>query len=300
MDPSLPLKAVSVLGRDERGRFVLDLFEKHGVDYSLIKVIPGVATGYTDVIASELDKTRTFFNYRGSNRFFGMEDIDFGALNAEILHIGYALLLDRFDQEDPEYGTVMARTLAKAREYGIKTSMDVVSENSDRFTRIVTPALKYCDYLIINEVEASLITGIKVREEDGKLSAKGMKENCARLKELGVLHTVVLYCPEGGCLLGPDGFFFMSAVPVPRDYIKGTVGAGDAFAAGALYGFYHSWDPLRILNTANCSAAANLSSVDSISGARSLEETLALGKKYKDIVSTQKELKNEADENSRF
>jgi sugar/nucleoside kinase (ribokinase family) len=282
IDPSLPLKAVSVLGGDERGRFVLALFEKYKVDHSLIKILPGIATGYTDVIASKADNTRTFFNYRGANSSFDMEDIDFSALNAEILHIGYILLLDRLDEEDPQYGTVMARTLAKAREQGIKTSLDVVSEDSDRFTRIVRPALKYCDYLIINEVEGSLIAGIEVRDKDGKLSHEGMKKTCIRLKDMGVLHTVILHCPEGGCLLGPEGFFFAPAVNVPRDFIKGTVGAGDAFAAGALYALYHGWDPLRILNTANCSAAANLSSADSISGARKLEEILALGEKYKD------------------
>jgi sugar/nucleoside kinase (ribokinase family) len=142
--------------------------------------------------------------------------------------------------------------------------------------------LKYCDYLIINEVEGSLITGIKVRDNDGKLSSEEMKKTCTRLKCLGVLNTVILHCPEGGYLLGPEGFFFMPSINVPRDYIRGTVGAGDAFAAGALYGFYNGWAPLKILNTANCSAAANLSSADSISGARSLEELQSIGEKYKE------------------
>jgi sugar/nucleoside kinase (ribokinase family) len=111
-----------------------------------------------------------------------------------------------------------------------------------------------------------------------------MEKTCARLKSLGVLNTVILHCPEGGCLLGPEGFFFMPSIKVPRDYINGTVGAGDAFAAGALYGFYHDWPPLKILNIANCSAAANLSSADSISGARGLEELQALGEKYKEVT----------------
>ncbi|MDR2370417.1 MAG: carbohydrate kinase family protein [Treponema sp.] len=281
MDPSLPLRAVSVLGEDERSRFIIDLFDKYGIDHSRIKFLPGAATGYTDVITSRADNTRTFFNLRGSNSVFDMGDIDFDSLDADLFHIGYALLLDRFDREDPEYGTVMARTLAKARDTGVKTSMDVVSEDSDRFARIVRPALKHCDYLVINEVEGSMVAGIKVRDETGKLLEGAMKDACAKLKDLGVLDTVILHSPEGGYLLGPDGYCSMPSIDVPGDYIKGTVGAGDAFAAGALYAFYHGWDPLRTLNLANCSAAANLSSTDSISGARSLNELLALGEKYK-------------------
>ena len=45
----------------------------------------------------------------------------------------------------------------------MKTSVDVVSEDSDRFARIVTPALKYVDYCILNEIEAGKTAGFKIR-----------------------------------------------------------------------------------------------------------------------------------------
>jgi hypothetical protein len=72
----------------------------------------------------------------------------------KIAQIGYILLLDAMDAADPEYGTVMARAFARFQEMGLKTTVDVVSEDSDRFTRLVTPALRYVDYLILNEFEA--------------------------------------------------------------------------------------------------------------------------------------------------
>jgi sugar/nucleoside kinase (ribokinase family) len=281
MDGDLPLKALGCLGEDERGKFALGLFEKNGVDCGGIRIRGDIATGYTDVMAARCDNTRTFFNYRGSNSLFDIGDIDFGALDVKILHMGYALLLDRFDGEDPEYGTVMARALAKARERGVKTSLDVVSEDSDRFSRIVIPSLRHCDYLVINEVEGSLIAGIPVRDGGGELLEQAVRGVCQKLKELGVIESVVLHCPEGGFLLDSSGYYTMPAVNVPRDFIKGTVGAGDAFAAGALYAFYQGWGPEKVLFLANCSAAANLSSADSVSGSRPLEELLALGKKYK-------------------
>ena len=79
--------------------------------------------------------------------------------DAELLHIGYILLLDALDEADAEYGTRMARLLHDAQQHGIKTSIDVVSESGDRFRRLVPPALRYTDYCIINEVEAQESTG---------------------------------------------------------------------------------------------------------------------------------------------
>ena len=46
----------------------------------------------------------------------------------------------------------------------MKTSVDVVSEDSDRYHRVVTPALQYADYCIVNEIEAGRTAGFKVRE----------------------------------------------------------------------------------------------------------------------------------------
>ena len=57
----------------------------------------------------------------------------------------------------------------QVQQRGIKTSIDVVSEASDRFTRLVPPALKYTDYCIINELEAGQSTGVALRDEDGQL-----------------------------------------------------------------------------------------------------------------------------------
>ena len=53
------------------------------------------------------------------------------------------------DVEDKEYQ-------AKEGDYAI---VDVVSEDSDRFKTVVTPALQHVDYLIVNEIEAGKIAG---------------------------------------------------------------------------------------------------------------------------------------------
>ena len=69
----------------------------------------------------------------------------------------------------------------------------MVSEDSERFSKIIGPALKQVDYCILNEVEASKVTGVKVRE-DGKLLDEGIEEASSKLFDLGARELV---CPTG-------------------------------------------------------------------------------------------------------
>ena len=85
----------------------------------------------------------------------------------------------------------------------------------------------------------------------------------------GVGQRVIVHCPEAGFCLSADGTF--TAVPslkLPAGYIKGTVGAGDSFAAGCLYGIYNGFTDAEILEFASGAAACNLAAEDSVSGMR--------------------------------
>ena len=66
----------------------------------------------------------------------------------KIFHLGYLLLLDKLDNEDKEFGIVAARVLHQLQDKGFKTSVDLVSEESDRYKKIVLPCLKYINYLV--------------------------------------------------------------------------------------------------------------------------------------------------------
>jgi sugar/nucleoside kinase (ribokinase family) len=88
---------------------------------------------------------RTFFHNRGANALWRGDDLDFRKIKARIFHMGYLLLLDALDEPDKQLGTKGAALLAAAQNAGFKTSVDVVSEDSDRFSKVVIPALKYVD-----------------------------------------------------------------------------------------------------------------------------------------------------------
>ena len=70
------------------------------------------------------------------------------------------------------------------------------------------------------------------------------------------------------------------SLSLPKDYIKGTVGAGDAFCAGILYSIYKGYDSELSLQIASAAAAANLSRQNSIDGMKPVEELKGFGKLY--------------------
>lgn len=281
LDGSVPIKAVGCIGQDDAGRFILGAFAEHGIDTSGIRRIADQPTAFTDVMTAVKNNTRTFFSTSGVNAQFDIADIDYDHLDAARFHIGYALLLAKMDLPDPDYGTRMARALHLAQQRGMKTSLDVVSEEGERFIQVVTPALPYCNDLIVNEIEAGRVAGVDPRDEQGRISRKRLEQICTVLFEKGVNDHVVVHCPEVGCLMDRQGkCYFYDSLRLPEGYIKGTVGAGDSFCAGVLYGLYQGYEPEALLKLATCTAAANLSSADSVRGVGRVEEVLKLADLY--------------------
>jgi len=272
MDKNLSLAALGRVGSDPEGDYILDSLKPYkNIDLSMVR--REGKTSFTAVMADEISKERTFFHYRGANAAFCEQDIDLEKISGCLLHTGYILLLDTLDSPDAEYGTKMARLLCHAKEHGIKTSVDVVSEIGDRFRRLVPPALKFTDYCIINEMEAEQITGIKLRDGGGNLIAANLPDALTAIRNFGVAEWVVIHYPEGGYGLDSKGRYAPStAIKLPPESIRGKVGAGDAFCAGALYTASKNLTLEEGLELGNAAAAASLLQPGAVEGMKSAEE----------------------------
>lgn len=272
----IPLVAVGIVGDDDDGSYILSDLAVHGIDVSLMQRTDKTVTSYTDVMTVKDTGARTFFHNKGANMFLDIKHFDFTRITAKILHVGYILLLDSLDKEDDIYGTRMARLLKTAQDSGLKTAVDIVSESGSRFKRIVTPALKYTDYLIINEIEAGETAGYKIRTKDGSLNTANLKRALNWLLENGNNELICIHFPEGayavkrGC--SP---VFIPAFKVSDDFIKGTVGAGDAFCSGMLYGIHEEWELEESMRFANAMAAICLNHPSTSGGMKSYGETAA-------------------------
>ena len=269
IDPTLPLSALGKRGDDEGGRYAQSELQRVGIDTAGVLVEPGTATGFSDVMTLRDTGERTFFHHRGANARFTPADIDFSTLNCRMLHVAYIHLLDGFDAPDDEYGTALARFLKAAQGEGILTSVDVVSSINDKFAQRILAAMPYTDNAIMNEIEACGVSGLPPRDEDGKLLTANVRATMEQLMSHGVGQRVIVHCPEAGFCLSADGTFTeVPSLRLPAGYIKGTVGAGDSFAAGCLYGIYNGYTDAEILEFASGAAACNLAAEDSVSGMR--------------------------------
>jgi sugar/nucleoside kinase (ribokinase family) len=276
----VPLSAVGLVGADADGEWIRSECASHGIDTAQLRTQSGLRTSYTDVMTVRDTGRRTFFHQRGANAQLEDSHFDFSATPARHFQLGYLLLLDSLDQSDVEFGTMAARTLHRAQQCGLTTSIDVVSEDSQRFPCIVVPALRYVDYCFLNEFELERTTNLRIRGEHG-VDLLALQAGAERLLDAGVRQWVIVHFPEGVCALGGDGRLrARGSVSVPQDKIVSTVGAGDAFAAGALHALHDNAPIETVLRYGTCAAAACLQGRGASDGIGELRDCLLLEERF--------------------
>ena len=280
IDRRIPISTIGKVGNDENGRYIVSMLQKYGINVSKMCYTSTNPTSFCDVMSVPSGE-RTFFHKKGANAEFGPADIDINSLNCNIFHIGYVLLLDMFDEEDKQFGTVMARFLSEVQKRGIKTSIDLVSDSSGNYGKKVIPVLKYCNYVIINETECCGIWELDPRLPNGKINVENVHLAMQRCFDAGVSDKVVVHCKECCFSLDAKGrFTVVNSLKVPKEDIKGAVGAGDSFCAGCLYAIYNNYSDTQMLEFASAAAACNLLEANAVDGMKPRNEIIKLAERY--------------------
>ena len=276
LSPETAVKPMAMYGNDEYGAYMHAQLEKQpNIDMSLM--IRQGTTGFTDVLDEADTRVRTFLVYRGANSQFDVESVDVDALDCGIFHIGYICLMDALDRPDDKYGTRMARLLHKVRAAGIMTSVDAITDSTGRHRELMPAAMKYADVMCVNEHEAGAAFGMELRRKDGALDLDGMEKALRLFRENGVAKWAVIHAPE--CAMGIDENdqpVFVPGVKLPEGFIKGTVGAGDAFVSGLLLGARDGRSLSDAIEDGIAAAVTSLSEAGASEGVRPLSEARAL------------------------
>jgi sugar/nucleoside kinase (ribokinase family) len=249
----LRARVVGKVGADAFGEFVVSLLHERGVDGTAVILDPGVATSASVALVDSAGE-RTFLHNPGANDALRPDEVGEEAYAGRALHLAGALVLGGID------GDPAARILAEGRRRGLHTSLDPVYDASGRWERVL-PALPHCDLVTPGRAEAEGISG----ERDPRRAAR-------RLRQLGARTAAVTLGAEG-CEVAADDF--EGRVPaVPVEAIDGT-GAGDAFAAGFLYGRLAGWSTETCARFANAAGALATTAVGAFEGVADLDRTLA-------------------------
>ena len=276
---SFPLEAVGLVGDDDNGRTILADCQAHRIDTRQLRTTSAAATSYTDVMTVEGTGRRTFFHQRGANAHLDVDHFDFSLTSARLFHFGYLLLLDRLDlliDGRPRATEVLRR----ARAAGLRTSIDCVSEDSQRFRAVIAPVLPEVDFLFANDFEVEKTTGIALRQGDSIYPA-AVEQTARQLLDAGVRSWVVIHFPEAVYACGVHGHgLWQPSLRVPPAGIAGAAGAGDALVAGVLFGVHEGWLMAECLRLGVCAAAASLSHPTCSAGVIPVEECLALAQRF--------------------
>jgi len=253
-----PLSAIGRVGEDDNGRAILADCRAHGIDTSRLRSTSAAPTSYTDVMTAQATGRRTFFHQRGANALLAPEDFDFKTISARLFHLGYLLLLDRLDARGADGRPGAAEVLERARAAGLRTSVDCVSENSDRFPTVAGPVLPQVDYFFSNDFEAEKLTGQALRSGD-QIDPAAVREAARRMIDAGVRSWAFIHFPEAVYAQPAAGEgIWQPSLRMPASEIRSAVGAGDALAAGVLYGVHENWPMAEGLRLGVCAAAASL------------------------------------------
>ena len=268
------LAGIGLVGNDDNGDLIIKECENHQINTNGIQRIGETPTSYTDVMTVKSTGRRTFFHYRGANALLDRKHFNLESYQAKIFHLGYLLLLDRLDQIDENGRSEASYLLEKARELGFLTSADVVSEDSERFSKIVFPSLPYLDILFLNEYEAEKVTGIRIKQNDS-INYQKVIEAGENLIDKGVNDYVFIHFPKGAIAVDKNkNHFNQGCVKIPADKIAGAVGAGDAFAAGVLFGIHEGWPVNECMKAGVITAAFSLMQPGASEGVLPYEEML--------------------------
>ncbi len=277
---SFPLAGIGRVGDDPDGRSILADCAAHRIDTRQLRVTADVATSYTDVMTASDTRRRTFFHCRGANAVLGPDDFDFAGSPAKFFYLGYILLLDTLDAPGAGGRPAAADVLQRARQAGLRTSIDFVSAAASRFSGTARPLLPLVDVLFVNDYEAEQLTGLDLGRGPS-MNPEAVRTAARRLLDDGVRDHVCLHFPEGACVASANGdVHWQPAVNVPAASVAGTAGAGDAFATGVLFGLHEGWTVARSAALGVCAAAASLRHPTCSDAVGSADECLALGRQH--------------------
>jgi hypothetical protein len=162
----------------------------------------------------------------------------------------------------------------------LKTSIDCVSEDSDRFPKVVLPATSARRSLRDERVRAGRVTGATIRSGE-TLDRTALREAMGALlgsrRARSGRRPLSRRCVRTRSATEPSRN--TEACSCRRLYQRRS-GAGDAFTAGVLLGWHDGRPVEEALRYGVCAAAANLADETCTGGIKPLEACLALGEQF--------------------
>ncbi len=204
-------------GDDLFGRFMLESMQACGIDIRAVKVVPGEKTGLSVILNRGSD--RAILTFPGLIASLTAREVTDDLLQqARHLHIASYFLQTALQSGLPDL-------FRRARRLGLTTSLDPNYDPGQSWQGI-RELLPWTDVFLPNQTEACSLAGVDDPEEAARVLGSQVS-------------TVAMKWGARGAVGVQNGH--MAQVPALSVEVVDTVGAGDSFDAGFLYGVLHGW-----------------------------------------------------------
>ncbi|WP_204502235.1 sugar kinase [Aquibacillus albus] len=259
---------ISRLGNDEFGRFIYNFVRGEGIDPSEVNFVDGYPTSLNFKEVMEDGSGRTFY-YREKSPTQTMTSDDLNEdyiKNAKLLHVTGV-----FPAIGGNNVSIIQRALEIAKKHNVLVSFDpnirLKLWNKQQAKETLSEFLPYVDILLTGEEEADVLFGVS--DPDAIIE---------KSKEAGI-STIAVKLGERGSVGHKEGKT-LYANPIPPSKVVDTVGAGDGFDTGFIYGILNEWSLEKILKFANMIGSMVVSISGDNEGLPYLEEVeIQLGEK---------------------
>lgn len=280
LDPDMPVDTIGVLGADAFGAVLERVIDENGIGRRGVVIDPSVATNFTDAYSVRSSGRRTHLYHAGASAVLSPDNFDFALTEARILHLGLPGIHVRMDGPWGADQNGWVTVLRAARAAGLQTNLEMLQIEPERLRRLVDPCLPLLDYLIINDFEVGALVGRRT-VQDGVTDVDACLSAGAEVMARGAMRVLVVHFPRGGIAFERDGTVIRRAsVAAPQDQVQGANGAGDAFAAGMLYGLHEGWETGASLEMAHAAAAASLRAISTTDSVADWRSCLALARDW--------------------
>ncbi|MEM2918731.1 MAG: carbohydrate kinase family protein [Candidatus Altiarchaeota archaeon] len=211
---------IGAIGDDNEGKEIFIDLKKFHVDTKGIKILKGKKTG---TIIGFVDKKgeRTLYPYAGANNFLMRKHLSINyAKNAKFLHLSSFVGEKQFE---------LQKFLVEKIHNDVRITFSPGDLYSKKGLKKILPIVKHSEVIFLNKNETEILT-------------KKSYFNGAKILSEYVKIVVITLGKKGCYIKTKENEFYIPAI---KARVVDTTGAGDAFAAGFLYGLIKEM-PLEI------------------------------------------------------